>query len=361
MVLEQRIGRIHRIGTVDTVIVNTILLDGSREADIYVRLMLRLNTIVTALAQDPEVRTQYFRRILAGIPLETLRNLFSGQQGGDDTIAAAVEEGKRAVAQVDNELRQHRVQLTGEAQGRATMAKLVWLLELAEKIRRINKEVTFTRVKFNPDRDKFFSEEIKQPCYKVNHGTPNAGVDWLVFDREAAASSDEVSRERTGGINHPLIALALQTLRTPSETTAYPSLAIGLGTYARTSALHALAEHDSEPIALLTYLVAYSNGGQFSNYRLRVYAVSAKHGQEIDISSDGKLVEDIFWSQLERDHSACALPEIKQTDLENIASLDRRLRLEIEASLKDETGNWLGAVWPIAVSILVSEPEGAGR
>ncbi len=149
--------------------------------------------------------------------------------------------------------------------------------------------------------------------------------------------------------------VALQSLRTPSDTTAFPSLMIGVGSYARSSALRSLAEHRGEPIALLTYLVAYINGGQFFNHRLRVYAVSPTDSQEIDISSDGKLVEDIFWSQLERDHSACALPEISKTDLENIMSLDRRFRLEIEASLKDESGNWLGAVWPIAVSILVPE------
>jgi superfamily II DNA or RNA helicase len=101
MVLEQRIGRIHRIGTIDTVIVQTILLEDSREADIYSRLITRLKTIVEVLAQDPEVRTQYFRRILAGIPLETLRTLFSGERGDDDAIAAAVEEGKRAVDLVD--------------------------------------------------------------------------------------------------------------------------------------------------------------------------------------------------------------------------------------------------------------------
>ena len=70
MVLEQRIGRIHRIGTIDTVIVQTILLRDSREADIYSRLIMRLNTIVGALAQDPEVRTQLLqahpRRYLLG-------------------------------------------------------------------------------------------------------------------------------------------------------------------------------------------------------------------------------------------------------------------------------------------------------
>ena len=355
MVLEQRIGRIHRIGTIDIVIVNTILLDGSREADIYVRLILRLNIIVTALTQNPEVRTQYFRRILAGIPLETLRSLFSGQGGDDAAIAAAVEAGKQAVELVDNELRQHRVKLTDEDRGRASMPKLVRLLEIAGKVKPINKHVTFTRVRFDTANEKFLSEEVSRPCYRVDHGTPNAGIDWLVFDREAAAMSPQVTRERTGGINHPMIALALQSLRTPSDMPGFASLAIGLGSYTRTSALQALAEHDGEPVTLLTYLVAYISGDHFFNHRLRVYAVSPKRGHEIDISAEGNLVEEIFWSQLERDHSARVVPELSEAELQNTASLDRRFRSEIEASLRDEAGNWLGAVWPLAVTLLVSE------
>ena len=355
MVLEQRIGRIHRIGTINTVIIHTILLEGSLEANIYSRLIDRLNTIVGALAQDPEVRTQYFRRILAGIPLETLRALFSGQRGDDASIAAAVEAGKQAVDLVDTELRQHRVQLTGEDQGRATMEKLVQLLESADKIRPIKQHVTFTRIKFDPNNQAFVSEEVRRPCYRVNHGAPNAGVDWMVFDREAAATSPEVTKKRTGGINHPLIALALRTLRTPADTRALYDVGIGIGSYDSETGLQVLTEGRVEPVAILAYLTAYNNGGQFFNHRLRVYALSPSQGHPIDISSDGKLVEGIFWSQLGKDHSSRKLPELKSADLENIANQDRILRLALEAELKDETGNWIGAVWPIAISLLLAE------
>jgi superfamily II DNA or RNA helicase len=356
MVLEQRIGRIHRIGTIDTVIVQTILLEDSREADIYSRLITRLNTIVGVLAQDPEVRTQYFRRILAGIPLETLRTLFSGERGDDDAVAAAVEEGKRAVDLVDEELRQHRVQLTAEDQGRATMARLVQLLLSGAKIRKINKSVKFTRVMFNPDTEAFFSEELERPCYRINHGSPNAGVDWVVFDREAAAGSAEVTKERTGGINHPLIALALRTLRTPSDTADFDNLAIGIGSYDPTSELGILAGNSRrESIAILTYLVAFNHGGQFFNHRLFVFAFSPTRDEYIEISQEGRLIEDIFWSQLEKDHSSRICPELAPTALENIEKRDRMLRLDLEASVKDDSGNWIGAIWPIGISLLMPE------
>jgi superfamily II DNA or RNA helicase len=358
MVLEQRIGRIHRIGTIDTVIVQTILLEGSREADIYSRLIMRLNIIVGALAQDPDVRTQYFRRILAGIPLETLRTLFSGERGDDDAIAAAVEEGKLAVTLVDAELRQHRVQLTAEDQGRATMERLVQLLLSGDKIRKINRDVKFTRVKFDSDTEAFLSEEVERPCYRINHGSPNAGVDWVVFDREAAAASPEVTRERTGGINHPLIALALRTLRTPSGTADVYNLAIGIGSYDRTSELGILTDGRVEPIAILTYLVAFNNGNQYFNHRMYNFAMSPTSGEYIDISPEGKLVEDIFWSQLEKDHSSRICPQLAPTALQNIEKRDRMFRLELEASIKDESGNWIGAIWPIGISLLMPNEMG---
>jgi hypothetical protein len=49
------------------------------------------------------------------------------------------------------------------------------------------------------------------------------------------------------------------------------------------------------------------------------------------------------------------VPALTATDLESIVNVDRMLRLELEATLKDEAGNWIGAVWPIAVSLLVPE------
>jgi hypothetical protein len=355
MVLEQRIGRIHRIGTINTVIVHTILLENSREADIYSRLIDRLNTIVGALVQDPEVRTQYFRRILAGIPLETLRALFSGQRGDDDAISAAVEAGKEAVDLVDSELRQHRVHLTGDERGRATMEKLVQLLELGNKIQRINQGVEYTRIKFDPGSEQFIVEEVRCPCYRINHGRSNAGVDWIVFDREAAAKSSQVNRERTGGINHPLIALALRTLRTPTDAGAFHSLAIGMGTYDLKSPLRVFADGKVEPIVIFTYLTAYSNGGHFFNHRLRVYAFSPGQGDSLDISSEGELVQNIFWSQLGKDHSSRTLSDLTPIYRENVGAQDRMLRLALEAELKDEAGNWVGAIWPIAISLLLPE------
>ena len=171
MVLEQRIGRVHRIGTVDEIIVDTILLRDSREADIYWRLTKRLWDIVNDLTESETKQEEYFRRIMAGIPLEILRNLFSSQTPDDGVIGEAVEAGKQHVKQVDDELRRHRVEELPDEKGRATMEHLVTLLEDSGKIIEINNSVDYNRVRYDPDTDSFFAAKGQASCYRIEDGS----------------------------------------------------------------------------------------------------------------------------------------------------------------------------------------------
>ena len=63
-----------------------------------------------------------------------------------------------------------------------------------------------------PTRTVFESEEKEAIRYYINDDQMQNR--WVVFDREAAALSPDVSRRESGGINHPIIACALQSLRT---------------------------------------------------------------------------------------------------------------------------------------------------
>jgi hypothetical protein len=40
------------------------------------------------------------------------------------------------------------------------------------------------------------------------------------------------------------------------------------------------------------------------------------------------------------------------TALKNIETRNRMLRLDLEASVRDESGNWIGAIWPTGISLL---------
>ena len=355
MVLEQRIGRVHRIGTIDTIIVDTILLRDSREADIYWRLTARLLLIVKDLAESETQREQYFRRIMAGIPLEILRHLFSGQSDGDDAaIGEAVEAGKQHVDQVDAELRHNRVTIPPDERGRASMEHLVALLEDSGKITKLNKPVDYNKVRYDSDTDSFFSEKGYASSYRINDGQRQERNSWVVFDREAAALSPDVSRDQSGGINHPIISIALQTLRTAQNIEELPRLAFGLGTYNK-EYLAYFSDGANEPVVLLSYLVAHLSDKHFFNHELRLFALSPSNPQREEL--DRELVEDIIWTNLRKGDTELDSPDLAQSFLNEVSSQDAQIREELSSKVRDEEGRWRGAVWPLAATILLPVNE----
>ena len=137
-------------------------------------------------------------------------------------IGEAVEAGKQNVEQVDDELRRHRVLELPDEKGRASMKYLVELLKESGKIIATKGVVNYNRVRYDPDTDSFRSKEREAIRYYINDNQMQNR--WVVFDREAAALSPDVSRSKSGGINHPLIACALQTLRTAENIEDMPNL-----------------------------------------------------------------------------------------------------------------------------------------
>ena len=353
MVLEQRIGRVHRIGTIDEIIVDTILLRDSREADIYWRLTKRLWDIVNDLTESETKQEEYFRRIMAGIPLEILRNLFSSQTPDDVIIGEAVKAGKQHVDQVDDELRRHRVEELPDKKGRATLEHLVTLLEDSGKITKINKSVDYNKVRYDPDTDSFFAAKGQASCYRIEDGQRREMNPWVVFDREAAALSSNVSRDESGGINHPIIAIALQTLRTAQNIEELPRLAFGLGTYDKEYLVY-FSDGANEPIVLLSYLVAYLRDKHFFNHELRLFALSPSNPRPEQLGpNDGELVEDIIWTNLRKDNTELAIPDLEQSFLNEVSFQDAHIREKLSSEVRDEKGRWHGAVWPLAVTILL--------
>ena len=225
MVLEQRIGRVHRIGTIDTVVVDTILLEDSREADIYVRLTQRLSQIVNDLREDDRMREQLFRRIMAAIPLETLRELFGGQSDDDAEIASAVDAGSRHVEKVDAELQRHRVAQLPADRGRATMAHLVELLEDSRRIKAA-RSVAYNTVVYDAESRAFRSERKAVQRFEIQDERSRREGTWVIFDRAAATHAPEVKRTNSGGIDHPVVDVALRSLRTPKDLATYDALAL---------------------------------------------------------------------------------------------------------------------------------------
>ena len=202
MTLEQRVGRVHRIGSTKTILVDTILLAGSREADVFARISSRLETIVADLSADPTERESLFRRILASLDPDRLREIFAGERGLDD-VGAAVDEGRRAVEDADREMGSMAA-VTREQRGRAETRHLIAFLQAADvPFHAVRREVFATVIE--GDDGELQSLEQAADLYSLD------GWDEpIVFDR-VAASYLNMRRDQTGGVGHPAIDSLIRT------------------------------------------------------------------------------------------------------------------------------------------------------
>jgi len=278
MALEQRVGRVHRIGSDRTILVDTILLDGSREADVFQRITVRLEGIVRDLSADPAEREALFRRILASMNAEYLRDIMAGDRDLDE-IGHAIDEGRRAVEEVDRDMRQIATEAVGE-QGRARMAHLLKFLHTAD-IKLAASQTPRTYATLTEIADGEFQRSERQ-------AEAFTAEDWdepLVFDRTAAAYL-QLRRNQTGGLGHPAIDPVLRACLelTPELEKARVSAWI------TTNWLPPGIEVGS---ILLFELVAKAVAGSFSDVALRCVAVTAS-GQLSEVDFDA--VEELIWN-----------------------------------------------------------------
>ncbi len=98
MELEQRVGRVHRFGSRQTIIVDTLVAKGSREEEAYRVARQKLALIVGAMV-EPDRFESVFSRVMALVGQEDLQQLMLGgptapMNGQDqDRLAAMVREG----------------------------------------------------------------------------------------------------------------------------------------------------------------------------------------------------------------------------------------------------------------------------
>jgi hypothetical protein len=121
MEMEQRVGRIHRYGSTDTVVVDTLVLKDSREQRVLARSRARLGKIASDLDQD---RVEVlFSRTMSLIPLEELAALMAGENFGpltpddEQRIDQLITEGYHNWTERDRDFRAKTEQLRGVDRG----------------------------------------------------------------------------------------------------------------------------------------------------------------------------------------------------------------------------------------------------
>jgi len=101
MDMEQRVGRVHRFGSHQTILVDTIVVEGTREVDTYRVAREKLRVAFGAMASDQQRFEALFSRVMSLIPPQQLEELLGAGAPGpitpEDTerLGALVEEGLR--------------------------------------------------------------------------------------------------------------------------------------------------------------------------------------------------------------------------------------------------------------------------
>jgi superfamily II DNA or RNA helicase len=275
MVLEQRVGRVHRIGSTRTILVETILLRGSREAEVLDRITHRLQEIVRDLSADPVEREALFRRILVSLDPDALREMFSGERDLD-AVGAAVDAGRQAVDDADRYM-QELAAPTRERRGRATMGHLLDFLRSADATFKRTGTTLFA-VLAEDDGGELRQVQRDTDLYQFD-----GDEEKLVFDR-TAASYLVLRRNETGGIGNaqvdPLIRAAVDLAgegKARSSAWVTPATAFPQGLQ----------------VGDIVYfgLEAGSGTEEFTDPQLRAWRVRLNGWQQIDEST----METLLW------------------------------------------------------------------
>lgn len=121
MEMEQRVGRVHRYGGARTVIVDTLVLEGSRERDVLRRARARLGRIAQDL--DRERFEQIFGRTMSLIPYDELAALMAGEGFGPLTpdegerLDGLVRAGYESLQVTEREFREHSLRVRSVDRG----------------------------------------------------------------------------------------------------------------------------------------------------------------------------------------------------------------------------------------------------
>jgi superfamily II DNA or RNA helicase len=94
MDMEQRVGRVHRFGSLRTILVDTIVVEGTREVDAYRVAREKLRVAFGDLSNDPERFEALFSRVMSLIPPQQFEELLGGAAPGPITAADSEKLGE---------------------------------------------------------------------------------------------------------------------------------------------------------------------------------------------------------------------------------------------------------------------------
>lgn len=248
MELEQRIGRVHRFGSRKSVLVDTLIVQGTREVDMYRIAREKLRLIATQL--DVEQFEVLFSRVMSLVPPKELEALLGSAIAArvDDAEAEAIGElvrqGYSAWEEFDRRYREQAEQIRTLNPGEASWEDLEAFLVRSGRAKAAP-EVKLTTFEF--DNDEIVDRDEYVPALRVD--------DQLFVCADTSGSSAEGEDGVPVppiGMNHPAVRDQLRG--------AMMAIGVGAGYLSRPSGLDSTFPAHFGVLAYLRQAVRFAPG-----------------------------------------------------------------------------------------------------
>ena len=217
MELEQRVGRVHRFGSKRTIIVDTIVVKDSREADAYRVAREKLRLIASSIVA-PERFESIFSRVMSLISPEDLQDvLIDGsvtplRPDEQNKIAEMVESGFRAWREFHDKYAGRQAKIRAQDPGLARWDDLKHFLNehgAAEK-----------QDGFSANRFRLVDGAVTAQDDPVEVVRLRDGVSYLIGDGDGApVTGPNGEKVRRLGLNIPIVAELLRKFALPEMAT----------------------------------------------------------------------------------------------------------------------------------------------
>ena len=343
MDMEQRVGRIHRFGSRETVIVDTVVVKDSREWDAY-RVAREKLALITRTLVEPERFESVFSRVMSLLSQDDFTNLmvngFGAPLSGNDRdrLAELVQQGFQKWKDFHQKYGTEQSAIKKQDPGLATWDDLKEFLEGYAGAETVP---GFTRQAFARDGDNV--RAVQTEAQVLRFGTADAYVcadygEFLVYSPDGRVTPKL-------GLNHPSVGDAL-------AKTAFPEGAVGPAYLRWPDSLDLPSTAYHLPFGVLVFsrqTLQQDMNGVWNERRvsMHVYVSNGTDLTEIVSAEKGKLMRGIFRGVIRKSSEPieALIQSLSRAENELTESLRRPTEADLQAKVRH-------AVTPIFAAII---------
>lgn len=338
MELEQRIGRVHRFGSRKTILVDTVVVSGSREMEMYRIAREKLHLIARQL--DPEKFETLFSRVMSLVAPKELEGVMTELGAGSippaasDEIGELVKNGYKAWQTFDEEYRANAEKIRNTGAGEAS-----WTDVEAFLIRQTNAGPgpQTNLVNFELENDEIVARSQFIGTLRFNQRL-------YVCNDSGGLQPDPVNGETVHqlGLNLPEVAATIRSVFLPDER-------CGAGYLNRPNGLD--PDFGAGRFGVLCFLrqTIRFEQARAAEERLSLHSFLVKQGDvtELSASAQAGLIRELA--------NAVRVKDPVSSDIEPLmVSLERSLVLRLRTPSESDVANRVRhVVWPVGALIII--------